>query len=203
MRKILAVAALGAAVLLGGAALVGQNSGAAPASPAFTADGKLVLPADYREWIFLSSGLAMTYGPLRANAAEQPNFENVFVTLAAYRSFLETGTWPEHTMFVLEVRHSGNKASINTDGHFQTDIRGIEAEVKDSSRFATKWAFFGFEGGAKSGAMLPATATCYSCHGANGAVDNTFVQFYPTLIGVARAHGTFHESHEPPSGENK
>lgn len=28
------------------------------AAPAYTADGKLVAPADYREWIYLSSGCA-------------------------------------------------------------------------------------------------------------------------------------------------
>jgi hypothetical protein len=39
--------------------------------------------------------------------------------------------------------------------------------------------------------MIPATAVCYSCHKQNGAVDNTFVQFYPTLIEIAKRKGTF------------
>jgi hypothetical protein len=37
---------------------------------------------------------------------------------------------------------------------------------------------------------LPTTASCYACHSTNGAVDNTFVQFYPTLLDVAREKGT-------------
>ena len=37
---------------------------------------------------------------------------------------------------------------------------------------------------------LPPTERCYSCHSENGAVDNTFVQFYPTMLEVARKMGT-------------
>jgi hypothetical protein len=33
--------------------------------------------------------------------------------------------------------------------------------------------------------MIPATASCYSCHEQHGAVDTTFVQFYPTLLPIA------------------
>jgi hypothetical protein len=66
---------------------------------------------------------------------------------------------------------------------------GIEAEVKDVSRFPGKWGFFGLGKGA-AGKQIPTTAGCYSCHGEHGAVDNTFVQFYPTLLDVAKAKGT-------------
>ena len=38
-------------------------------------------PTDYREWVFLSSGLGMTYGPAGpADASGNPRFDNVFVT---------------------------------------------------------------------------------------------------------------------------
>ena len=39
------------------------------------------------------------------------------------------------------------------------------------------------------------TATCYACHSTNGAVENTFVQFYPTLLEVATRKGTLRESY--------
>lgn len=64
--------------------------------PEFNADGKLMRP-NYREWIYLSSGLGMTYS---AEAKSQPSFDNVFVSPASYREFLATGRWPEKTMFV-------------------------------------------------------------------------------------------------------
>jgi cytochrome c553 len=185
---------LAAAVLV--SAFAQSEPGNLGPEPAFTADGQLVAPKDYREWMFLSSGLGMTYGPLSGAGAtpENPRFENVFVNPPAYQSFLKTGTWPEHTIFVLEIRSSASKLSINKDGRVQTDIAGVEAEVKDSKRFSGKWAFFDLSGNAAAAKQIPATASCYTCHGANGAVDNTFVQFYPTLIKISRENVTFKET---------
>jgi uncharacterized protein HemY len=36
-----------------------------------------------------------------------------------------------------------------------------------------------------------------ACHSANGAVENTFTQFYPTALEVARANGTLKASFRP------
>ena len=158
-------------------------------TPQFTKDGQLVLPANYREWTFLSSGLGMTYdsGSQRGSA---PSFTNVFVAPSAYRAFLGKGTWPENTLLILEIRSSASEGSINKGGQYQTDVLAIEAEVKDTKRFSgSGWAFFAL-GKAGTGKMIPPTATCYSCHAASGAVDNTFVQFYPSLLAVAKQKGT-------------
>ena len=157
--------------------------------PQYTQDGQLRKPENYREWIFLTSGLGMSYGA--GASASNPRFDNVFVTPQAYRSFMTNGTWPDKTMFVLEVRSSSSEGSINKAGHFQSDITGIEVEVKDTARFPNKWAFFGFGTSAQTARPTPDSAGCQACHSANGAVDNTFVQFYPTLIPVAKAKGTF------------
>jgi hypothetical protein len=161
------------------------------AQPQFTAQGELTLPANYREWVFLSSGLGMTYGPSgEASGDRTPRFDNVFVNPAAYQAFLATGKWPEKTMLVLEVRTAVSKGSINNGGHYQGDAIEVAAEVKDSSRFPTGgWAFFTFEN-SKTAAMMPRTEACYACHSQKGAVDNTFVQFYPTLLAIAKQKGT-------------
>jgi hypothetical protein len=157
--------------------------------PKFTPDGRLQRPENYREWVWLSAGLGMSYGPSTpSNAASDPPFDNVFVNRPAYREFLKTGTWPENTIFVLEIRKSASKGSINQGGHFQGELIAVEAEVKNG-----KWTFYGFEGSAPSATAIPATASCYSCHAEHGAVDNTFVQFYPTLMEVARQKGTFRQ----------
>src|ERR1700759_5245380 len=96
-----------AAVLLSTA---GKSSNGTDSSPQFTSDGKLLYPKDYREWVFLSSGLGMTYGPAaNAHDPEHPLFDNVFVARPAYESFLKEGTWPDKTIFVLEVRSSDSK----------------------------------------------------------------------------------------------
>lgn len=156
--------------------------------PQYTADGQMLFPANYRQWIYLSSGLGMSYSP---GAQNMQMFDNVFVNPSAHRSFVETGTWPDKTMLVLEVRGAGSNASINKAGHFQTEERmGVEVHVKDEARFPGKWAFFGFEEGAAPAKQVPTQAACYSCHGEHGAVDTTFVQFYPTLIGIAKQKNT-------------
>jgi hypothetical protein len=157
----------------------------------YSKEGKLLLPPDYREWVFLSSGLGMTYPNERPPT--NPFFDNVFVDPAAYKAFLKSGAWPDKTVLVVELRNSETKVSINKDGRVQTtDVAGTEIHVKDSARGG--WAFYGFPKGAKEGSLIPKTQNCYSCHEQNGAVDTTFVQFYPTLIEIAKSKGTFKEA---------
>ena len=98
----------------------------------YLSDGSMNLPKDYRQWTFLSSGINMTYGENGGNAAN-PRFENVFVNPSAYVQFLKTGTWPDKTVLILEIRGSDSKVSINKDGRVQTNVAAIEAHVKDSA----------------------------------------------------------------------
>jgi Cytochrome P460 len=160
-------------------------------SQQYTKDGNLNLPKDYRQWVFLSSGIGMTYNA-EAVANANPSFENVFVNPEAYRAFVKTGTWPDKTVLVLEIRKSESRVSINKDGRVQTAIAAIEVHLKDSSKGG--WAFYGFPGGAATGKPFPKTADCFSCHQQNGATDTTFVQFYPTLVDVARQHGNYKDA---------
>src|SRR5947199_5519525 len=104
-------------------------------APAFTSDGQLMFPADYREWVYLSSGIGMTYGPAAQADPANPRFDNVFVKPSAYRAFVETGKWPDKTVLILEIRQSVGKGSINKGGHYQSDVAAVEAAVKDESRF--------------------------------------------------------------------
>jgi hypothetical protein len=158
-------------------------------TPTYTADGRLLFPASYREWIYLTSGIDMSYSP-NATGMDHSMFDSVFVNPDAYKAFLQTGTWPDKTILVLEVRVAGSKASINKSGHYQTsELMGREVHVKDESRFPGKWAFFGFDGDGPA-KQVPEEAACYSCHEQHAAVDTTFVQFYPTLIELAKNKGT-------------
>jgi len=159
--------------------------------PQFNAAGELTRPQNYREWIYLTSGIGMNYGSDTESA--QPPFDNVFVKPEAYRAFVQTGHWPDKTMFILEIRQSESHGSINRSGRFQTGVAAIEAAVKDQARYSTGWAYFSFGQGdallAKN-KPFPQTSVCNQCHVKNAAVENTFVQFYPTLLEIARAKGT-------------
>lgn len=162
--------------------------------PAYSQDGRLLFPAHYREWVFLSSGVDMSYNP-KAIATGHTVFDNVFVNPEAYATFLQTGSWPDKTILVLEARMGMEKGSINHLGHYQgTQVMGIEVHVKDEARFPGKWAFFDFDNEV-SGSIFPKEAACYSCHADHAAVDTTFVQFYPTLLPIAQQKKTLSESY--------
>jgi len=162
-----------------------------PASRAqFTSDGKLVRPDGYRRWVFVSSGFGMSYNP-DAGGNGAPAFTNVFVAPEAYDFFLANGTWPDKTMFVLEIYGSTSRGSINQKGSYQESFVGLDVEIKDESRFPVKWAYFNFDGSAKSAsAITPGKNGCWNCHDQHAAVEHSFVQFYPELLKVARKKGT-------------
>jgi hypothetical protein len=152
--------------------------------PQYDNDGKLVFPADYRQWMFVSSSLDMSYTEGSPPAGVHI-FNNVFVPRQAYQSFLKSGVWPERTFLLTEHRLGATNLSILKHGQIQTTtVIGFEAHVKDR-RFNGGWAFFAFVGEPKPAREIPHDQDCYSCHVAHGAADTTFVQYYPTLLPVA------------------
>lgn len=209
MRRRLTWATLAIVVAVAAVMASAQARNVPAASPArvtdgvaYTANGEVIRPTNYREWIYLTSGLGMTYGPTQPAAGRPPIFDNVFVNPQSYKAFMNTGAWPDGTMFILELRRSVANASINNGGFTQTDVAMLEAAVKDSQRFADTGGWKYVELGAppkapESSAPLPATASCYACHATHTAVENTFVQFYPTLFEVAREKGTIKPTYDP------
>ncbi len=186
---LVALVMVGFAIVLSRPVAAGPSD-SSPDGPHYVADGKLVLPADYREWVFLSSSIDMSY-----NATPVHQFDNVFAPRAAYRAFLKTGAWPDKTVLILENRGAASKGSITKSGQFQNgEVIGLEAHVKDVARFKGGWGFFAFDG-RKPGEMFPYTAACYACHQAHAAADTTFVQFYPTLLPVATKMGRLNRAY--------
>jgi len=179
-------------ILIGITAMVWQpkfQAGDAGNKPQYTNDNKLIMPANYRDWNYLSSGLGMTYS--KSGPDNNPMFTNVYAAPEAYHAFLKTGQWPDGTMLVMEMLTSGTEGSINKGGHYQLAMMGgIEAHVKDSSRAGDLWKFYGFEEDGKPADARGNGNVCTQCHTKNGGVEDTFVQFYPTLRPVARAKGT-------------
>jgi len=192
MRKVLGLGVLALAAT-GLASWLGQprpvvRAADAVGVPQFGADGKLVRPVGYRKWAYLSSGYGMSYSQ---GASDHLMFTNVFVTPSSYDYYVEHGTWPDKTMFVLEVYGSASKGSINLHGNYQSEFMGLDVEVKDEKRFADKWAYFNFNGTENSsGAATPSKNDCWKCHDQNAAVEHSFVQFYPELLQIAKQKGT-------------
>jgi hypothetical protein len=156
----------------------------------------MTVPAGYREWVFLTSSLDLNYNEPVPGAGKQPlsQMDNVFVNPEAYKAFLKTGTWPDKTVLVKENRRATPSAdAIGKSGKVQEGVISIELHVKDEARYRDQggWAFFFTRGASETATYVTKPAICQDCHAEHGATDTTFVQFYPTLIDVAKAKGTF------------
>jgi Cytochrome P460 len=194
MRKATKLLIIAPAILLSWIALP-QTAKAPKAGPQYTSGGELRLPENYREWVYLSSGFDMSYNPTMQ--MDHHMFDNVFVNPEAWHEFVASGTWPDKTVLVLEARGAESRGSINQKGNFQSAaVMGLEVHVKDQARFKGKWAFFGFSGRDVNAKMIPLSENCYSCHSDHGAVDTTFVQFYPTLLPIAKQKGTLEAGYQ-------
>ncbi len=172
--------------------LIGVAEAAATPATRYLPTCELKVGSNYREWVFLSSGLDMNYFA-SAPVAIEHSFDNVFVDPVSWRAFKATGHWPQGTIFAKEGRHGATGGSINDSGQFQSgEPEYLELHVRDR-RFPSGWGFFEVEGN-KPAKVLPTSAHCYSCHQQHAAVETTFVQFYPTAKPIAKKAGTFDAS---------
>jgi len=154
---------------------------------AVLAQEQMAVPADYRQWVFLTSSLDLNYNT--ASAPDHHMLDNVFVDPASYQVFLKTGAWPNRTILIKENRMAESAGTLSKSGQFQVGVKNLEIHIKDEAR-PGKWAFFVSADGRAPGELKPQSANCYSCHADHGAVDTTFVQFYPTLFALAKDKGT-------------
>jgi hypothetical protein len=159
--------------------IVSVGAGAEPFQPQYTIAGDVELPVAFREWIFVGSAAGLAYGePAQSRHADSPGtFTQVFLEPGAFRHFRATGEFPEGTTFALEMREPTSGVSIARDGWFAGRSHGVHLAVKDSNRGG--WSYFNVD--RDNVARRVRSTACSSCHVEHGAVDNVFVQFYPTL----------------------
>jgi len=154
----------------------------------------IAIPSAYREWVYMTSGIDMTYAAPGAVGLTQEHhsvFDNVFVNPEAWQSFKQTGHWPDGTTFVLENRTAEENVSINKGGHTQSgEVSGLEIHQKRNN----EWAFY-VRGKDGVEHLIPKPASCYTCHESHGAVDTIFAQFYPTALPVAKDKNTLSEAY--------
>ena len=121
----------------------------------------LVRP-DYAGWVLVGASI----GTADAHSGSP---QNVYINPAAYRTYADTGKFPEGTVIVLETSN--------------TKSGSLSASVKDN-RFPGGWGFFSFTAGdvnATGKAQAPPDISCRGCHEQHAATDHVFTQFYPTL----------------------
>jgi hypothetical protein len=196
MRHFLISAILASAMSMGIATYTAGSAAAQGVNQAkFTSDGQVLIPQDWRQWVFVGSPL--TPNALNGGKAPFPEFHNVYIEPSAYAHWKKTGKFANGTQIAKELVfiRKKDKSEMNPDGstgdvsgvgYFQGEFTGLELTVKDAKRFAKEpggWAYFSFGHKlpyANTAKAFPAKS-CNACHAAAAADDFVFTQFYPVL----------------------
>jgi hypothetical protein len=161
------------------------------AEPHFNAANELVKPDNYREWMYIGTGL--TPHDKNDGEASFPEFHNVYMSRPAWEAWRASGEFADGTVLVKELLSVGETEAISGKGYFQGEFSTVAVMVKDKQRFANKpgnWGFFIYGGDSAAGAAAPAfdDAGCAQCHVDHAQKDLVFTQYYPILRqGVERA----------------
>jgi hypothetical protein len=159
--------------------------------PEYDQTGKLLRPTGYEKWVVVGTSIGLDY----SDGAKDPNnpgtFHNVYLQPEAFDYFVETGEFPEQSVFVVtnnRSRPAKTNGSVSRSGFVAAPTSGLEIAIKDSKKYPDGWAYFMFhdEPGASTGRARTAETAferkqCYDCHAEHGAVDNVFTQYYSVL----------------------
>jgi hypothetical protein len=158
--------------------------------PEYTASGELILPKNFREWIYVGSPL--TPNALNGGHAGFPEFHNVYIEPCSYAKYKETNVFPEGTIFFKELQLTlppadfpdGSRTEPSGRGYFPGPWNGADVTVKDTKRYADGgWGYYNFnhhEPKAPTAKLKPVTE-CAFCHIASAKKDEVWTQFYPLL----------------------
>jgi hypothetical protein len=191
-----AVVAVVAVFLIPGSDGVAEHHEASFAK--FDAEGNLLRPTGYREWVFI--GTPLTPNDMNGGMAPFPEFHAVYIDPVSWAHYKKTGKFREGTILIKELISVGSKQATSGAGYFMGEYLGLEAAVKSKTRFPNEpgyWTYYSFttpgspmesdemrkkvHAGAplKDKAKAFPTAVCAACHVASAAEDMVFTQFYP------------------------
>ena len=199
LKKPALAMAIVAGVLV--AAMIGELQAKSPVSaggtaarprylPEYTANGELILPKNFEEWVYVGSPL--TPNALNGGKANFPEFHNVYIEPGAYASYKKTNVFPEGTIFFKELQLTlpaqnpdGSRTEPSGRGYFPGHLNGADVTVKDTKRYAATggWGYFNFnhhEPKAPTAKLKPKEECAY-CHMASAKKDEVWTQFYPRL----------------------
>ena len=147
----------------------------------FDADGKLILPESFDNWVFIGTSLGMGYSQAEFDPEGHNMFQVVRMEPESYRAFLETGRFVDGSQIALHFFGSQTDVSINETGFVMGDLHMAEIHYKDSTRFPDGFNFYTFNAGDSAATEVALPNECVSCHKRDGAYDGVFVQFYPPI----------------------
>ncbi len=149
---------------------------------AYTEAGELRYPANLVEWIQSGTTLGGRYNGEAFDPQNPGVLGVVQMEPAAYRYFLENGTYADGTMFLLNFYEAVSKSEPQMAGFVQGALMSQEIHVLDKARFNDGHGFFIYENREQAvSTRIPEGNECTACHNEHGAFDGTFIQFYPDL----------------------
>jgi len=160
--------------------------------PEYTAQGDLVLPKNWRSWVYVGSPL--TPDGLNDDKEGFPEYHNVYIEPGSYEIYKKTGDFPDGTIMFKELQRvlgpkqfpDGSLTEPSGRGYFPGDFNGADVTVKDSKRYASTgstWGYYNFnhhEPKAATAALKP-KSECAFCHQAAAKKDEVWTQFYRLL----------------------
>jgi Cytochrome P460 len=160
--------------------------------PEYTRDGDLMLPKNWRSWVYVGSPL--TPDGLNGGHAGFPEYHNVYIEPGSFEIYTKTGEFPEGTIMfkelqrVLKPQHfpDGSRTEPSGRGYFPGEFNGADVSVKDSKRYAqigSTWGYYNFnhhEPKALTAKVRP-KSDCTFCHIEGAKKDEVWTQFYRLL----------------------
>jgi hypothetical protein len=193
---ILAVSILGLSAIATVVSAQRQGTNTASAKgrylPEYTREGDLVLPKNWRSWVYVGSPL--TPDGLNDGKEGFPEYHNVYIEPGSYEIYKNTGVFPEGTIMFKELQRvlgpkqfpDGSLTQPSGRGYFPGAFNGADVTVKDSKRYAatgSPWGYYNFnhsEPKAPTAKVKP-VSECGFCHQASAKKDQVWTQFYRLL----------------------
>ena len=146
-------------------------------------------PTDYREWIYVTSGLDMSYSRRPARPPHVRQRVREPGGLAGLQAHRHVAGQDDDGARDPRRPHQGLDQQARLLPGRRPDGRGGARQGHRALR--RRLGLLHVRGHRQAGREIPRDVDCYCCHRRTRAVDTTFVQFYPTMLAIAKAKGTF------------